>query len=428
MSKAQIKRLLGPADDTVNEGECQAVGYEAREAWAYGTDGHLGYPTWGVVLFKYGGSVEVAANELKIPVMRDGVVPEHDLRRILRLLSEGTSTPSDPLRVIRIYNAILPLGARRAAAILREYVRLSGSFSDSDFSIYNSYRLAFNIPQSALPDSAKYSYVAGEGVKADPVVLVDDIPISLAPIQTSLKMYKVLLDLAQACEKSGTPSASLLRPTNDVLSTVDKVRKTRWYSQIPRDHLDEKGGEGRLAAQMLLIVRTAVVPTPSFLRMPMNYFISDDAPLRWWGMAERKLMLNPVRWDVPAQCYLPLNGPGVDIAPQLRWRVWKVPAMADANFRVVASRKDGDTIVTARWDAAVTPMKVRLFDAATRKLLVPEFEVYDSSAEYSAVSAEATRGKRWYQIILDFFEPTRLVRVEVVLNRRVIASPVLDLR
>jgi hypothetical protein len=132
MTRAQVRAILGPADDVITPADpkrafSRGTLGDGEEEWCYGTDRHLGFPTLGRVAFEHGETLASYGSQGSPPPAR--LFREAELRSLFRLLSSTPDPMSggvpDPLAVIRIVNALQPLGKEKAIAAIGEYARIT---------------------------------------------------------------------------------------------------------------------------------------------------------------------------------------------------------------------------------------------------------------------------------------------------------------
>ena len=127
MTVAEVRRILGDPDDVRTEYDPGGIRMRrTKEIWCYGTHGHLTFPTLGCVyidedgqaLYIYGGGDAPPA-----PTILD----ERTLRSLLPTINRAPGLfghSYNPRAIIRIVNALQPLGKKRALAAVDEYLRV----------------------------------------------------------------------------------------------------------------------------------------------------------------------------------------------------------------------------------------------------------------------------------------------------------------
>lgn len=135
MTEQEVTALLGKPDDIKTHTDPGGISTSrTREIWRYGTDGHLTFPTLGSVYidnerkaqYVFGGQGKPPDPEL---------LPEEELCALLRLLDRAPSYQFgysyNPLLIIRIVNALQPLGKEKALAAIEEYLRVASRWHQS---------------------------------------------------------------------------------------------------------------------------------------------------------------------------------------------------------------------------------------------------------------------------------------------------------
>ncbi|HEX5445023.1 MAG TPA: hypothetical protein VFW87_14390 [Pirellulales bacterium] len=186
-SKQRVRELLGPPDDvrTHHDPDEHFILDEGVEVWCYGTNGHLTFPTLGLVLVDDDGKAVFFAGGGGEPPKPD-LFEEDQLRTLLRQidrLQPDSSWNYNPARTIEVVNALQPLGKEKALAAVDEYLRVHSAWNDDTVGgIFLMLRVLFD-----PPDDPGYwpNNVRGTSIKpADPkliprfpMVLQDDIPL-----------------------------------------------------------------------------------------------------------------------------------------------------------------------------------------------------------------------------------------------------------
>ncbi len=238
-TKEQVLQILGTPSDIVTSPapisyeHCAANG---REAWCYGTDRHLGYPTLGYVIVSVGTADAVYGGTGDPP--RKDLFKENELRDLLRFLNDQSRQPSDSLSIIRIVNRLQPLGMEKALAAVREYYRIDpfwGSAKDELPLI--ALRMLVDMPGDSPTNdhkpSVRYLY---ESLKEVPIAVMADVPIVLGRWDERYVHPNNEPDtpdpaavIAEFALK-GRMGNRLLVPTNSPFTEYDKVRKT--YGEV----------------------------------------------------------------------------------------------------------------------------------------------------------------------------------------------------
>ena len=190
MTEKEIISLLGKPDDIQTRYDAGGISSaRTKEIWRYGTNGHLTFPTLGSVYIDNAGQAQYVhgGGESIDPKM----FSEAELRQLLRLIDQGPhlyGDSYDPLRVIRIVNALQPLGKEKALAAIDEYLHVSSHFHDRGREgVSLVLRVLFDVPA----DSGHFPELRAGGpvpacepkdpkqVPRFPILLEKDVPLLL---------------------------------------------------------------------------------------------------------------------------------------------------------------------------------------------------------------------------------------------------------
>jgi len=212
-----------PAED---DQAARTLCYGAASKWSFPLLGHIDIDKSGNVLRVAGAGPSPPAKFL----------PESLIRKMLPLLA--TAPPQfdgfDPNPLIRICNALIPLGKAKAIALIREYLRVS-----ADYEAGRSERLDLVLPTLFLPPPGGFLPDCSVNIPEPcaptdrrldpqlPILMESDVPLLMMadydvdvlgdPIDANLTWF----------EQHGAMRHRLLRPPDDPLSII---------RHLPRDH------------------------------------------------------------------------------------------------------------------------------------------------------------------------------------------------
>lgn len=267
MPREKVRELLGKPDDVWAGEEVNAcrVGFvfrEGKEAWAYGGEGHLTFPTLGKVSFDGSGKVVVVQGHgERLPGA--SLPPEPETRRVLRLMDrlKGCDDSSDPLRVIQVVNALEPLGKAGALAVIDEFDRVADviELPPRRDGLVVVVRCLFDVPDPPgyLPQSF-FGGVPFPGAPKDPrrsprfpVVLYRDIPLVGSGGGWHAGGHPTLEWHLEPYRERGTVRAQPLRPPDNPLAAVDRLLVS---SEWPAGVEDQARARSMAREQVLRLV------------------------------------------------------------------------------------------------------------------------------------------------------------------------------
>ena len=191
MPEKDILAILGKPDDTQTQYDGGGIStYRTKEVWRYGTNGHLTFPTLGCVYIDTDGKAQYIYGGLGQPP-DPGLLPEAELLPLLRLIDQapsyGLGYHYDPLAVIRIVNALQPLGKEKALTAIDEYLRVATHFhSAAREGLFLVLRVLFEVPTDPgyMPKMGVGEEMPSQPADAKriprfPILLEDDIPLLL---------------------------------------------------------------------------------------------------------------------------------------------------------------------------------------------------------------------------------------------------------
>ncbi|MEO7718617.1 MAG: hypothetical protein ABIY70_20660 [Capsulimonas sp.] len=340
MSMAKLLKLLGPPDDIVRPEETDDRSYDVT--WCYGASGHLTFPTLGYVSLRNGRVIGRINDDARFPSRMSaapvsGLFSERQLRKLLSLIDrirEQTEPNNglaynpismygdidgesyNPLIVIRIVNALQPLGKSKALAVLTEYCRLVPS---SD--IYVILRALFtDTSLKGMP----YTEASGQ---RDRALILHGVPlIVLPPSQIGRLTTNIPAENQLAYARShGVVRASALVPPNDPFEIPQEASSV--YRSENYDN--RQAWKGMIMNQIIRLVG------------------SSETTRIWQNSQEREAtdIVNKLRsmhlaWNARTNQYT--NPKGVVIAPA-RPKEW-LPILDGIYIKVGFTRNDATSI------------------------------------------------------------------------------------
>lgn len=317
MTRTQVRELLGPPDDVwageeVNASRIGMVYRPGKEAWAYGGNGHLTFPTLGKVSFGASGKVVAVLGQSGRQSIH-ALPPEPETQRILRLIDrlKGYDQSNGPLRVIQVVNALQPLGKAGALAVIDEYLRVAepyGIYGGRD-GLFVVARCLFEVrtPPGYFPAMLVGAASPAPGNPRNsprfPVVLFRDIPFvgingyalggAAESVDSHLEPYR----------NSGIIRSQPLRPPDNPLLVIDDlIASTEW------PNWGEKQAWGKSIAweQALRLVDSVYrVEESEFDHRLTGYYTKQEPQ---WVTHLRSFAALNAHWDPMRNTYVYPNG------------------------------------------------------------------------------------------------------------------------
>lgn len=262
LSKSGVRAILGAPDDVWTVKDPYPYTSFAFETWAWGTSGHLSFPTLGRVTFSPSGQVDGWCAPLHDGKMRsrysndskanptDPIDPkdpelrigdrnhmfevhwdEAELRALLNAIDrnmypEGRFSQAKPglLELIRLANVLIPLGEAKATAALCEYASLGSNepfLNDLVRCLYVPKTPSGFLPTPLIGRISPERPANKSELPVFPVVMQDGIPFEL--------MIGTIVGGAGPClpcdldevRKEGVFRTSLITPSDTPLQSVD---------------------------------------------------------------------------------------------------------------------------------------------------------------------------------------------------------------
>lgn len=430
MTADEVRALLGEPDDILNEGEAYLCGLSdygvnVQAVWAYGTNGHLTFPTLGMVGFagKGSGTPFNMLSWSKSPPIPDGVVEENELRTLLRTLDHGLygnhvyeGAPADPLSAIRIANAFIPLGRQKAAQVLREFARIE-PFLGNDMTVIDALRLGFTFePGAAVPKISDYPSGPvdkdnpSRGFNQDPFIIFNDLPFDVSNQSAGIRQWDYLRDMSDVLEKSGSPRGTLLKPFGDLTKMADQVEALPVWAEAVKawEPLGGKNAaalaDSKLKYQLLLLARTAL---PLHIR-PLQSTDVNGVITYSWGSDVKELAGKPVSWSEATQSFVvegaPTPAAESDVVTS---QSWTVPCAEGYGMRVLVIRANSHVYTVVRWfdpPSGMDSFKVRVMSNDPEPTLqeigfpLPVMHGSLGSHDWGESTATLDDGSTWHEV------------------------------
>ena len=437
MPRSQVRKLLGPPDDRwvgeeVNAwGSSSVEGAEGTEAWTYGGDGHLTFPTLGKVTFDARGRVvaivgqrqappitpDTAATAGEVPLVRElppglALPPEPETRRILRLIDRlhGYDSETNPLRVIQVVNALQPLGKVSALEVIDEYLRLNTGFRSPCGELFVVLRCLFEVPQPLgySPRTSVWTSIPSETLRRSPrfpVILYQDLPFLASHDYALTDIADPEGRQLEPYRESGLVRLQPLRPPDNPLTVIDDLAA---FPEWP--DWNSEGSQAKIAAREQVL--QLVEPVYRVAKGPDGARLTGDPPeqdKQWRAHVRRFAALN-VRWDPALNTYV---RPGVRPSPERAEpysypRAW-LPNTRAGKVPVTVQRRDSKSI------------NVWLLEGYAESPL-PRLRIFVDGKESGTGVEFSTRGMSATYLDLDAGKAVRLVLEQ---NREVLAETVL---
>lgn len=248
-SKREVEKILGKPDDIwPSNDSLRYVNMDGGEIWCYGTNGHHTLPTLGSITFKNG---RVLLGGPTGPPPPTSVISESELRTALRQihsfsyidqLNDGVFHQSDPIRMIRVVNALQPLGTEKALAALVEYTRVVPLWvDDTDFPFWV-------VPVLFVGKRAGYVFPGNDSTvwPTYPLREMDGLPINFYRGGRMAGLRKLFSEFVDEHGKDWQVRPDKLRPPDDPFELL----KTAGAPQVKTDQ-----DRTRLADEIIRAIR-----------------------------------------------------------------------------------------------------------------------------------------------------------------------------
>ncbi len=355
MTAAQVEEALGKPDDIATSADSRMDFTRGAETWAYGTDGHCSFPTLGS-LAMHDGKVQAVHGGGGVPP-DPKMFDEAALRKILRIID--TCESDNPLDLIRIVNALQPLGKEKALAAIDEYLRVDSHYgfyeAGENLGVYSVLRLLFDVPDD--PGYMPRMMVGGPDPTepADPKILprfplavIDDIPLNLVYGYSLGGEAQRVQEHVEYFRGNGRLRAHPLHPGDDPLGVLAKIQGTpRWLYGAPGVQGYERG-EARIANQLLALVESVYWMEPDFRG---QRFTGDSFQPEDWKQITKEFSELRVKWDATQNCYTFADGTTLpEIKKQVYGRlIWDLPFLKP-DGRLIIERLNRNWVRVVLWN------------------------------------------------------------------------------
>jgi hypothetical protein len=357
MTAAAVLDLLGKPDDVRTQYDPGGISTtRTKEIWCYGADGHLTFPTLGSIYIDQNEKAQYIYGGQGSPPSVE-IISEKELVRLLRLIdrlpSYNAGHSYDPLPVIRVVNALQPLGKDRALAVISEYLRVAPFFhSPARQGLFLVMRVLFEVPSET--GQMPRMYVGGPIPPAPedlkqlprfPVLVVDDIPLLLVSGYILAGWPEPAERHVDYFRANGRLRAGPLVPTNTPLSSFDQYAKT--YEAAYGEEPDER--------HQVMIINQLLRLVDSVYRLKADRFgyrfgLEDDVEGRWQRLRAEVTKLG-ICWNAAQQRYVFKDGSHLpDLEPRIyRRAIWKLDGLA-GEAELVFERRDPERVdVSYQW-------------------------------------------------------------------------------
>ncbi|MHC4248960.1 MAG: hypothetical protein ACYS9X_07520 [Planctomycetota bacterium] len=240
MPKRKVVALLGKPDDVVTARDPDAITTaRTKEILSYGTDGHLTFPTLGCVYIDTRDRVQyVFGGRGKPPAAT--LLGEPDLRALLRLLSTApriSGVAYDPWAVVRIVNALHPLGKERSLAAISEYLRVSSHWHSEREGLFLVLRALFEVPPD--PGYMPRMHIGGPSPREPkdrkllprfPQIIRGDVPLLMVWGYALGGEAQRVEEHVDYFRKHGTLRAEPLSPTPEPMKLLGEIESSpQWF-------------------------------------------------------------------------------------------------------------------------------------------------------------------------------------------------------
>jgi hypothetical protein len=439
-TEAEVLALLGRPDDVRTKNDPGGIStFGTREVWRYGTSGHLTTATLGQVCIDESGRVQYISGKGSPSL---GELPEEDeLRRLLDILGQVPSYNAgshyNPGKVIRAVNCLLPLGKKRAIAVMDEFLRVTPPwYNEGRDGVFLVLRTLFDVPRG-------HGHMPRMGVGATsepeddrllprfPIALQDDIPFLLvegyvlggAPEQPESHVAYF--------RKHGSLRTKPLVPTDRPLEALDRL--SRSVRRAFRETNDPDNDERRclLGNQVLRLMDSVYRVEPDVFGDLLPSFDEEDAERRRQIITQASSL--KIRWDARQIKYIFLDGTSLPDtgAPHYRREIWS-PALPGTDTQLILARTGPHYVsVSLEENYQVgkqkTPAVFKVFDVKSRANTIVELRTGSESPCGSGQTrfdvGTETGGTRITTKTISLKEGTEL-QVEMILAGEQHLSPV----
>jgi hypothetical protein len=360
MTEAEVLAIAGKPDDVRTQHDPGGLQtYRTKEIWCYGTNGHRTFPTRGSVYIDEEGKVQWVFGGGGTPLGPE-VLAEEELLPLLRLIDRLPSYNSghayDPSLVIRVVNALHPLGKDKALAVVQEYARVANWERDAYEGLFLVLRVLFDVP--ANPGHLPVMYVGAAWrrppkdltcIPRFPILLVDYIPLLLVEGYMLSGEAEGVESHVEQLRDRGQWRAGPLTPTNDPL------RSFTGYEQVYRSAYGqgpEEGHQVMIINQLLRLVDGVYRLEPD--RDGYRFRPGEEVAGRWRRLVS-EARKRAIVWNAEKQRYTYADGSHLpDVQPKTyRREIWKLEGL-EGEAKVVLERRDRERVrVEYNWSGQV---------------------------------------------------------------------------
>jgi hypothetical protein len=360
MTETEVQAILGKPDDVRTQHDPGGIStYRTKEIWCYGADGHGTFPTRGSVYIDKDGKAQYVFGGRGTPLAPE-VMAESDLLPLLRLIDRMPSYNSghayDPSVVIRVANALHPLGKDKALAVVQEYTRVADWETPAPEGLFLVLRVLFDVP--ADPGHLPVMYVGAPGpappedltlLPRFPILLVDDIPLLLVSGYSLAGQAERVESHVEQLRDRGRWRAQPLTPTNN------PFRSLAGYEQAYRLAY----GQGPEEGHQVMIINQLLRLVDGVYRLPPDRngsrFAGGGNIAERWQRLTADATKRAIRWNVEKQRYTWEDGSHLpDVQPKAyRREIWKLEGL-QGEAEVVLERRDEKRVrVNYSWSGHV---------------------------------------------------------------------------
>jgi hypothetical protein len=383
MPEAAAREILGDPDDIrTHEDPGVVIGfYDIREVWCYGTAGHLAFPTLGQVGIDEDGTVRFVRGGTGAP-LPPGLIEEPELRRVLTQIDRvpaiecDFNRPYNPLDVIRVVNALQPLGRKKAFVVLDEYMRVKGASTPPENLVLICLALFTPDPKATLPrlhlpwmqHRATFSHY--------PIIVREDVPLFLFPLGGYGRSGPPMptAPTIDHFRNNGSIRAAPLTPPDDPLQVLTRFEASAaWvFAEAENDELGRysEANQARILVmnQLLWLVDSVCAVEPDWTGTKFRLGCDEDDPGDQWATVIEPCDPLDIVWSKRLQQYTFLDGswlPPPD--PPRRRHMWRIDA-PEMYVRIFIQRVTPKLVhVTLRYNGRpsqpVPPAQVRVVRA-----------------------------------------------------------------
>ncbi|MCH8977893.1 MAG: hypothetical protein IH945_01445 [Armatimonadetes bacterium] len=360
---AQVRAILGPPDDVVEEDERDLYIQDPEVKWKYGSVSKLSFSAYGEVRFVDGRAIRRWRNRIKGGGWHD----EQELIKALHALaeygdiSEYRTHPQDLERTIRAANQLISMGEDGARVAILEYERL----------------VAHDITRSLRPvqSSALAAWLVLPGLddQKQDWEIVGGVPLRVEPLELGDVEGWDLSEVLEERLKKGVFRTERYRPDDDPGELIQHARKK----------LSDTGRASWVSSQVASLFFDLVEPTPKLA--PPIIWSTDSISLRRYL---DDINLLEVRWDEDSSRYVPVNGSSErPKRPLYRRFNWAPGPLEDIGLEIQVLRE------SSKWFMVGVRRELAESDLLEP---MPEMALYVEDVESGRwVAYFATNGREW---------------------------------